>query len=272
VKRLYADLGLLIVALIWGVTFPVVKVAVESVSPFVFNSLRFFIACALFLPFVSLDGFRDGFKIGIATFLGYSFQTIGLQYTTATNAGFITSLYVVLAPILAFLLYGMSLRGIEVLSTIVALVGLFLLTGYEGFNVGDILMLACAFAFAMEIAMIAHYSRGVNPTQLAFWQIFAVAVLSTPFALMTDRFVLNKDVIVALIVTAVLATFVAKLMQNHLQRWTKPADASVIMSMEGVFSHIFSIFMLGESLTPMQYVGAGLIVSAVILVSLTAEL
>ena len=97
-KRLYADLGLLIVALIWGVTFPVVKVAVESVSPFVFNSLRFFMACALFLPFVSLDGFRDGFKIGIATFLGYSFQTIGLQYTTATNAGFITSLYVVLAP------------------------------------------------------------------------------------------------------------------------------------------------------------------------------
>jgi len=272
VKRLYADLGLLIVALIWGVTFPVVKVAVESVSPFTFNAIRFFIACVLFLPFVSLDGFRDGFKIGVATFLGYSFQTVGLQYTTATNAGFITSLYVVLAPIIAFLLYGMSLRGVEILSTFIALAGLFLLTGYEGFNVGDVLMLACAFAFAMEIAMIAHYSREINPTQLAFWQILAVAVLSTPFALITDRLVLNRDVVIALIITAVLATFVAKLMQNHLQRWTKPADASVIMSMEGVFSHIFSIFMLGESLTPTQYVGAGLIVLAVVLVSLMAEL
>ncbi len=270
-KRLYADLGLLIVALIWGVTFPVVKVAVESISPFAFNAIRFFIACIFFLPFVSFEGFRDGFKIGIATFLGYSFQTVGLQYTTATNAGFITSLYVVLAPLIAFVLYRISLRGIEVLSTFVALAGLFLLTGYEGFNWGDILMLACAFAFAMEIAMISHYSREINPTQLAFWQILAVAVLSTPFAVATDKFVLNRDVVVALLVTAILATLVAKLMQNWFQRWTKPADASVIMSMEGVFSHIFSVFMLGESLSLMQYVGAGLIVLAVLIVSISSE-
>jgi len=272
VKRLYADLGLLLVALIWGITFPVVKVAVESVSPFTFNAVRFFIACILFLPFVRLEGFGEGFKIGVATFLGYSFQTVGLQYTTATNAGFITSLYVVLAPIIAFVLYGVRMRGVDVLSTFLALTGLFLLTRYEGFNIGDLLMLACAFAFALEIAMISHYSRETDPTQLAFWQIFAVAVLSTPFALITDRFVLNEDVVVALIITAVLATFVAKLMQNHLQRWTKPTDASVIMSMEGVFSHVFSVFMLGESLTFLQYVGAGLIVIAVVLISAAAEL
>ena len=90
----------------------------------------------IFSSLRKLRGFRDGFKIGIATFLGYSFQTFSLQYTTATNAGFITSFYVVLATLIAFVLYRISLRGIEVLSTLVALAGLFLLTGYEGFNWG----------------------------------------------------------------------------------------------------------------------------------------
>ncbi len=267
-RRLLADFGLLIVALIWGVTFPIVKVAVEVVSPFAFNAVRFAIACLFFLPLIRTDGFADGFKIGVATFLGYTFQTFGLQYTTATNAGFITSLYVVLAPIIAFFLYGMSLKCLDVFATFLALIGMFLLTGYKGFNFGDLLVLACAFAFAMEIAMISYYSRRVNPTQLAFWQIFAVAILSTPFALITDNFVLNRDVAMALIITAVFATVIAKIMQNWFQRWTKPADASVIMSMEGVFSHVFAVFMLGESLKAIQYVGAGLIVLAVILVSL----
>ncbi len=266
-RRLLSDLGLLMVALIWGVTFPIVKMAVKVVSPFAFNAARFAIACLFFLPLIRLDGFKDGFKIGVATFLGYTLQTFGLQYTTATNAGFITSLYVVLAPIIAFVLYGMPLKGLDVFATFLALIGTFLLTGYEGFNIGDFLVLACAFAFAMEIAMISYYSRRTNPTQLAFWQIFAVAILSTPFALVTDNIVLNRTVAVALLVTAVFATVVAKLMQNWFQRWTNPADASVIMSMEGVFSHVFAVFMLGESLRSIQYLGAGLIILAVVLVS-----
>ncbi len=104
-KRLYADLGLALVALIWGSTFPVVKIALDSMSPFAFNTVRFFIACLFFLPFLKGWDFRDGLKIGIVSFLGYTFQTVGLDYTTATNAGFITSTYVVLAPIISWLVY-----------------------------------------------------------------------------------------------------------------------------------------------------------------------
>jgi len=111
-KRFYANLGLLIVAMIWGATFPVVKIALNSMSPFAFNTIRFFITSLLFLPLISKKGMKEGFKIGLATFLGYSFQTVGLEYTTATNAGFITSIYVVLMPIIAYLLYKMQLRGL----------------------------------------------------------------------------------------------------------------------------------------------------------------
>jgi drug/metabolite transporter (DMT)-like permease len=272
VKRLYADLGLLIVALIWGSTFPVVKIALDSMSPFAFNTIRFLIACLFFLPFIKKEGFKEGFKIGFAVFLGYSFQTVGLKYTTATNAGFITSIYVVLAPLLAYAIYKISIDRVDIAGAILAFIGVYLLSGYSGFNLGDLLILACAFAFALEIAMISYYSRKTNPTMLAFWQIFAVAVLSAPLAVFTTTdFEINRDVLLALIITAFFATFVAKMLQNWLQRYTKPSDAAVIMSMEGVFSHIFAVAMLGESLSHTQYVGAMLIVIAVVIVSLRAS-
>ncbi len=267
-KRVYADLGLLTTAVIWGATFPVVKVALNSISPFAFNTVRFFLSSLLFLPFFKRGGWKEGIKIGFATFLGYSFQTLGLEYTTATNAGFITSLYVVLAPLLAHLLYKMPIKTLDTISLIIAIFGFYLLSGYTGFMIGDILILLCAFGFAMEVAMISHYSRRINPTMLAFWQVFAVAIFSVPLSLITtERFVINADVVYALIVTVLLATFVAKLFQNWFQRYVKVAEASIILSLEGVFSHIFSFLILGETLTFVQYVGASLIVLAVILIS-----
>jgi len=178
----------------------------------------------------------------------------------------------VLAPLLAYMIYGISLNRIDIVGILLAFIGVYLLSGYSGFSLGDLLILACAFAFGLEIAMISYYSKLVNPTMLAFWQIFAVAILSTPFAIFTTvNFEINYDVVVALIITAFFATFVAKMLQNWLQRYTKPSDAAVIMSMEGVFSHIFAVAMLGECLNFLQYFGAALIVMAVIVVSLNSR-
>jgi len=274
--RIYADVGLLFVALIWGLTFPVIKIALNNLSPFAFNTIRFTIASILFLPVLialktKFDGkaLANGFKIGIFVFLGYALQTLGLDYTTATNAGFITSLYVVFTPIIAFLIYKTPFGLKDVISTILAFAGLFLLSGYSGFNIGDILILMCAIAFATEISMISHYSKTSNPTMLAFIQILVVATLSFPVSLFTTvKFNINHDVINALIVTAILATVVAKFMQNWLQKFTMPSDAAVIFSMEGVFSHIFAILMLNEILSFNQYIGAALVVLAVIIVSM----
>lgn len=273
--RIYADIGLLIVALIWGLTFPVIKIALDSLSPFAFNTIRFAISSLLFLPVLKLlhtkfdvEVLKDGLKIGFFVFLGYTFQTVGLDYTTATNAGFITSVYVVLTPIIAFLIYKTPFGLKDVVSTFLAFSGLFLLSGYNGFNIGDILILLCAVAFATEIAMISHYSKVNDPTMLAFIQIVAVALFSAPISLFTTtKFNINQDVVIALIITAVFATVIAKFMQNWLQKYTMPSDAAVIFSMEGVFAHIFAILILNEILSFNQYIGAALVVLAVIIVS-----
>ena len=268
-KRIYADLGLMIVALIWGSNFPVVKMALDSMSPFAFNTVRFLIACLIFLPFLKGWDFKEGFKIGIASFLGYTFQTVGLEYTTATNAGFITSTYVVIAPLISWLVYKDVFDKKDVLCTLLALLGFYLLSGYSGFNYGDILMLFCAVFFAAEIAMISHYSRKTNPTMLAFWQSFAIFILSAPIAIFTTtKFEINTTVVVALIITAFFATFVAKMLQNWLQSYTKSSDAAVILSLEGVFAHFFGVLLLAEILSFTQYVGAFLILIAAIAVSL----
>jgi len=269
ISRLYADLGLLVTAVVWGATFPVIKIALDYISPFAFNSIRFFLASLLFIPFFKKEGWKEGIKIGFCTFLGYSFQTLGMKFTTATNAGFITSLYVVLAPVLAYLFYRARLRSLDCLCLIIALIGFYFLSGYEGFRVGDILIFLCAVGFGMEIAMISYYSKKVNPTILAFWQILAVAVFSTPLALITtDKLIINLEVIYALVVTVLLATFVAKMFQNWFQRYVSVTEASIILSLEGVFAHVFAVFMLGETLSVVQYFGAFLITLAVILASL----
>lgn len=267
-KRLYADLGLLAVALIWGATFPVVKIALEYISPFTFNSIRFLLTFTLFIPFIRKRELKSGMKIGFASFLGYAFQTVGLEFTTATNAGFITSTYVVLTPVVAYLLYREKLTGVEIASVLTAFMGIYLLSGYSGFNYGDILMVLCAIAFAFEIAMISKYARELNPMSLAGWQVFAIGFFSVfPAAITTEKLVINHYVILALAVTGLLATFVAKILQNYMQAHTKSVDAGIILSLEGVFSHVFAAVFLSESLTPVQYLGVVLVFLAVIAIS-----
>jgi len=275
-KRFHADILLLSIALIWGLTFPLIKIALDYISPLTFNSIRFFIATLLFLPFLFFNNNgsrRDilvGVKIGIAVFLGYTFQTIGLELTTATNAGFITSTYVVFTPLIAYLLFRHKVTKVELLFLLTAFAGLYLLSEFTGkFNLGDLLILLCAIAFASEIVLISHYSRLNDPTFLAFGQILAVTMFSTPLALAIERKLhFSQEVILALLITAVFATTLARIAQNNAQKFTRPSDAAIIFSMEGVFSHFFAIFMLGEVLSLTQYIGAGMIVLSVIAISI----
>jgi drug/metabolite transporter (DMT)-like permease len=275
-RRIHADVLLLLIALIWGLTFPVVKIALDNISPLTFNSIRFFIAVFLFLPFLYMNknGNQNdilmGIKIGIAVFLGYTFQTLGLELTTATNAGFITSTYIVFTPLIAYVLFRHKVTRLEILFLFTAFIGLYLLSEFTGnLNLGDFLILLCAIAFATEIVLISHYSRLNDPTRLAFGQILAVAIFSAPIALTIERKLhFSQEVIFALLVTAIFATTLARIAQNHAQKFTRSSDAAIIFSMEGVFSHLFAIIMLGEVLSPTQYIGAAMIVLSVIAISI----
>ncbi len=272
VKRAYADLGLLLVALIWGLTFPVVKVSLNYISPFAFNSIRFFVASVLFLPFLKRRELRAGFMIGFVTFLGYAFQTVGLEFTTATNAGLITSIYVVLTPLIAYVVYREEISKLEAFSALLAFLGVYLLSGYTGFNYGDLLILLCSIAFALEIAMISKYAKESDPISLAGWQVMVVGLFSTLFTpVFLEKLEINEVVIFSIFITAILATFVAKILQNYLQAYTKSVDAGIILSIEGVFSHIFGVLLLEERLILIQYAGVLLMFLAVILVTLNRK-
>lgn len=249
--------------------FPVVKLALDYSSAFSFNTVRFVAASLFLLPITRKLSF-DGLKIGLMVFLGYTFQTLGMEYTTATNAGFITTLYVVFTPVVSLLLYGEKIDGIDAFLALTALSGAYLISGYGNAAFGDVLVLFCAIFFVVEIAMISHYSKSLNPTELAFSQIFATGLLSAIPASFKWQIEFNTDVIMAIAITAFLATFLAKMLQNHLQRHTTSFDAAIIFSLEGVFAYMFSAVMLAETLTPKQYAGAALIVLSAMLVSARA--
>ena len=268
-KRFYSDLGLVAVALIWGLTFPVIKIALDSSSAFSFNTVRFLLASLFFLP-IARKLSIDGLKIGLMVFLGYTFQTVGLEFTTATNAGFITTLYVVFTPVISLLLYGERIDAVDAALAFTALSGAYLISGYGSAALGDVLILLCAIFFAAEIAMISHYSKSLNPTELAFSQVLATGFLSAIPASLKWRMEFNSDVVVAIAITAFFATFLAKMLQNHLQRYTASFDAAIIFSLEGVFAYMFSAVMLAETLTARQYAGAALIVASAMLVSARA--
>ena len=267
-KRFHADLGLLAVAVIWGATFPVVKLALNFVSPLAFNSVRFLLTSFLFIPFLRLKELRAGVIIGTATFFGYLFQTVGLQYTTSTNAGFITSAYIVLTPLVAFLLYSERIQKIDVVSVFLAMSGIYLLSGAGELKIGDVLMLMCALAFAFEIVLIGRYSRSLDILSLAGWQVVTVGAFSSvPAAFTTERFEINSYVVFALALTGFLATFAAKIIQNKMQAYTESVDAGIILSMEGLFAHIFGVMFMNESLTFLQYGGVLLLMIALILIT-----
>ncbi len=267
-RRVYADLGLLAVAIIWGLTFPVVKLALDFASPFVFNSIRFLLTSLLFIPFLRKNEMRAGFIIGSATFLGYAFQTVGLQYTTSTNAGFITSTYVVFTPLIAFLLYRERIQKIDAISVILTVAGIYLLSGFEGIRAGDGLMILCAIAFAFEIVLISRYARSLSIISLAGWQVVAVGIFSSfPAFFTAEKLEINSYVTFALALTGLLATFLAKIIQNKMQAHTDSVDAGIILSMEGMFAHIFGVFLMNESLTLLQYSGVLLLIMALILIT-----
>ncbi len=271
-RRIYADLGLLAVAIIWGATFPVVKIALNFISPLAFNSVRFLLTSSLFIPFLRLKEFKAGVIIGTATFFGYLFQTVGLLYTTSTNAGFITSTYVVLTPAIAYILFRERIESIDIISVILATLGIFLLSGVERFRVGDILMIFCAIAFAFEIVLIARYSKHMNVMSLAGWQVVTVGVFSLIPAFFTaEKFEFNTFVVFAIALTGLLATFFAKIMQNRMQRDTSPVDAGIILSMEGLFAHLFGMIFLSESLSLTQYGGVALLMTSFVLITAVKE-
>ncbi|MGB9682232.1 MAG: DMT family transporter [bacterium] len=275
-KHRYLLFGaLLFVTIIWGATFALIKEALKSVAPFYFLAIRFTIA-SIFMFFI----FRRSFKEhpipfsyllgGIFLFLGYALQTVGLKYTTASNAAFITGLSVVIVPLLEVLFMKRKLPFFSSLGALSSTVGLWLLTGIQSIaiNYGDLLTLFCALCFAFQIITIGIIAPDGNSGVIATTQVMIVTILSW---LSTFIFKENIDIhlsstaIWAILITAIFATALAFYIQALAQKEINPTTVALIFATEPVFGGIFGYLILGEILRVTGFIGAGLILVGMIL-------
>lgn len=270
-KRSQAELSMILVAFIWGTTFVVVKNALNDIGPFLFLGLRFLLAFVILtvlaypqMKQVNRRTVAAGSLLGFFLFIGFIFQTIGLKYTTSSNAGFITGLNVVLVPIIYSLLYRKLPALKTVISVILAITGLFLLSFASGtyhMAYGDSLVLICAFGFAFHIVFVDRYSCQHNAVAITGMQILFVGILCTVIGLIIEPwpadFTFNAWG--AILITAVFATSLAFLLQNAMQKYSTPTRFAVVMAMEPVFAAMAGCLWANEELTSRDLAGACLI-------------
>nr|MBC7244480.1 DMT family transporter [Chloroflexota bacterium] len=261
---------LLIVALIWGSTFVLVKQTVLHFPVYAFLALRFALAAAiLFLLFgrrlrsLYPRMLGAGIAIGLFLFGGYAFQTIGLQYTTASKAGFITGLSVVIVPFLSSLLLKRAPERQALFGVVLSTIGLALLTLEHDLTParGDWIVLGCAFCFALHITAVSLFAPQTDALALTTVQITAVALFSSLAALATAdwRWPIPSEVFQAAVFTGVLATALAFAIQNNVQTRTTATHTALIFATEPVFAALFGYFVASERLTKTSLVGCGLI-------------
>ncbi len=265
-----SELILLGITVIWGFTFPTMKVSLNYLPPILFLAYRFGIASLVMLTLfrskaLKKETLREGFLLGLTLFFGHGFQIVGLKYTTASNSAFITSLYVVFTPFIAYFLLGERVKLRDGLSLAIALMGLYLISGgMSSVNYGDLLTVLCALSFAFQIVLVQRFGEG-DYLSLAFWQIFWNFVFSLILALTLEPRVFPHELFpwLGLLYTAIFGTVIAFTLQVKHQKHTTAYKAALIYSMEPIFGSLSSFLILGERFTKRALAGALLIMMGV---------
>ncbi len=287
-QTLKSDTLLLITAAIWGFAFVAQRIGMSYLGPFFFNGTRFALGTLSLLPLLmikqggktgddpSFPPSKGGRRIndvfggalaGSALFLGASLQQVGLVYTTAGKAGFITGLYVVLVPLLGFFFGQKNGRGTWV-GAILAATGLFLLSVTENFTIalGDLLELIGAFFWATHVLILGWLSPKIYPLKLAFYQFAACSLLSLLTAIITETlsFQALSQAALPILYGGLLSVGVAYTLQVVAQRDTKPAHAAIILSLEAVFAALGGWIILGETLDNRGLIGCALMLAGML--------
>ncbi len=276
---------LLTAAAIWGSAFVAQRIGADSMPPAAFTAARHLIAALVLVPVVfwydRSRGFSPGEQtdrwrkvllpgaiVGAALFAGSYLQQFGLAYTTAGNAGFITSLYMVFVP-LAGIVVGHRVSLWVWVGVALATVGLYLLSVRDGLtmSLGDTLVLACAVAWTVQILLVDRYAASLDPFRLACIEFLACGVIATAVALATEPhpFAGVPAAAVPLLYAAVLSTGVGFTLQMLAQRDTKPSTAALIMALEAVFALVAGMAVLGERMDVRAMVGCGLMLAGIVI-------
>ncbi len=272
--KLMSDMGLFYCAAIWGSTFIVTKGALSAVDPVAMVGIRFLISAALLLPWVlkrraRSRHMREGFFLSLFLSSLYLTQTIGLLYTSASNSGFITGLFIIFIPVFMFLFRRERPTGLQGLSAALAIAGLWLLTGgAHGFNPGDALTLAAAASYSVHLIITDKYVKAdADTVLLAFHQFWMVSAIAFGFALLrgSPLGVAGLEGWGVIVFLAVFPTLTAFFIQMLAQRHSEPFKVGIIFTLEPVFAALFAWTLGGEKFAAVKAAGGLLIVSGMLI-------
>jgi len=277
-----AHLLLVLVTFLWGATFVLVKDALNDISPFFFNAVRFCLGCAALLLIYrkhltrfTAGSLRSGVVVGIFLWLGYEFQNAGLRLTTPSKAAFITGLAVVLVPLLLAIFWRKVVNAWAGAGVLSAFVGMYLLTvpgGGSGLNLqsmnrGDLLVLGASICFAFHIIFLGHASQNHAYEQIAILQTGAAAILMSLTAVTAEKIsvVWSPAVIWALVITSLGCTAAGFTIQAWAQQFTPATHTALIVALEPVFAWIVAFIMVHERLGKRSGIGAVLMLAGVLI-------
>lgn len=278
-KVLYFML-LISVVVIWGATFPIMKLSLQYISPVMLLSFRFILSAALMLPIVFKNKMLIerknvilGIVGGILLFLAYYTQTVGLEYTTSSQSGLITGMYVVLLPIISLLYLKIKLNKVDVIAVSIGFIGLILMSSLKfssAYTFGDILTFFCAIFYGLQTAYVFKYTKYLDSMVFTFYQLLMVGVLSSIFVPFSwePSGRLKPIVIFTIVFTALFASFFAILINTRVLQYIEPTAAGVIYVGEPVFAVISSILILKEIPTMDIILGGIIIVVAMLIETL----
>ena len=280
-KKRSADMGLLLVGILWGLGFIFVKIGLnENMDVFYLLTIRFLggfaVLFALFrkkMKKITLYDFKAGFMIAAFQVFGYAFQTFGMQLTTASNNAFFTAINVVIVPYIFWFIYKERPNKSTFLASILCVMGVGIMSfdnemNLTNLNKGDILTIISAFFFAAQVAATGYYSERVHTINLVLIQMLIGGLLFL-FNLIFISGIkeikpLSGMALVSVIYLTVFSTAIPFLLQTYFQKWTTSTRASIILTTESLFAPLFAFLMLGEVLTLKVLIGAALILMSVI--------
>lgn len=285
-EQLKGSIALLSATVIWGFAFIAQSVGMDLIGPFTFQMVRCLLAVAFLVPlsFVldigkcsmkeSFDKWKNpklwkaSILCGIALFAASSLQQTGLVYTDAGKAGFLTAMYIVLTPVVGFF-RGLKVPRVTAFSVAIAVAGLYLLSclGVSKINKGDLLIMGCALAFAVQINCIDHFCGGLDGFRMNCIQALTVAVISAPCVFLTETVeVVNLLACWGpLCFAGILSMGLAYSLQIVGQKSMEATPAALIMSLESVFAVLGGWWLLNERMTSAELLGCGLVFAAVII-------
>ena len=279
---------LLLTAIVWGLSFVAQKVGIEQVKPMTFMGVRTLLGALTLLPFMLVseksktleqkkkenkkDLYKGGILCGLSLCCATVIQTYGMQTVSTGKSGFLTAMYIMFVPLIGVLL-GKRLRAKTVISVIIALFGMYLLcmgSDSFGFGKGEILLLVCALFFALQILCVDFFITKTDAVKLSFMQFLVAGVISFIGALIFEKPDFSAVLACWLPIgySGIFSCGVGYTCQVIGQRYAEPAAASIVMSLESVFSAVFGFLILNEVMSVREILGCIVMFAAIVYIQL----